>query len=345
MQLPMTMEEVTAPWLQQALSPRWPGIVVHAVKRDNFSHGAATRARLILDYEWTGSGAPPPPTMWLKTGFEAHHDFAMPNYIVEVDFYAKIRRHLKVRSPECYFAGLQEKPAQATLLLEDLVARGATFCKATHPLTPDQVATGLRQLALLHSQPLSAPEMSGLVPIHAVHYATTDRGTKTARYFEWTRAFAGPVCLLDAERIRAGFEVYWKMIFGGPRALVHGDSHVGNSYIDADGQVCFLDWQGYGTGYWMQDVPYFLIGALDLPDRRACERDLFRYYLGEREKLGAKMPAFDDVWDDYRRAVYFGFITWIGNEDTWQPPAVNMAQYARFAVAMIDHDTFRVLGV
>jgi aminoglycoside phosphotransferase (APT) family kinase protein len=154
-----------------------------------------------------------------------------------------------------------------------------------------------------------------------------------------------PAVLRRADKLRASRDIYWKMIFDAPHVLLHGDPHVGNSYIAPGDSVSFLDWQGYGTGYWMHDVPYFLIGALDLPDRRACERDLLRHYLARREALGAKMPSVDEVWDDYRRAVIFGFITWLGNEDVWQLPETNLAQCVRFSVAMIDHDVFRALGV
>jgi aminoglycoside phosphotransferase (APT) family kinase protein len=341
----MRMEEVTAEWLQHALSARWPGIAVRGVTRDHFSHGAATRARLSVECAWQGAGDAPPRTMWLKTGFEAHHDFAMPNYSVEVDFYRTIRAALPIRSPSSYFAMVQDQPPQATILLEDLTSRNVVFGSATKPMTLDQAASGLDQLAILHSQPLATPQLARLKPITAVRYATEERGTRSERYFQWTRAFAAPVVLHDAERIRRGFDIYWKMIFGGPACLLHGDAHVGNSYIEPGDAVSFLDWQGYGTGYWIHDVPYFLIGALDLPDRRSSERDLLKHYLGRRQQLGAKMPAFEQVWADYRRAVLFGFITWLGNEDTWQRPEVNLAQFARFSVAMIDHDVFKLLGV
>ncbi|MET0988598.1 MAG: phosphotransferase [Steroidobacteraceae bacterium] len=165
------------------------------------------------------------------------------------------------------------------------------------------------------------------------------------RYFKWLRAAAAPVALHRPDKLRAARDIYWKMIFDAPHVLLHGDAHVGNSYIGPDNSVSFLDWQGYGTGYWMHDVPYFLVGALDLPDRRANERDLLQHYLSKRAALGARLPKLEEVWDDYRRAVIFGFITWLGNEDTWQLPETNMAQFARFSVAMIDHEVFRALGV
>jgi hypothetical protein len=345
MRLPMSLEEVTPAWMQEALSERWPGVRVSSVRHDRISHGAATRARLSLTYDAFGGGAPPPATLWLKTGFEAHHDFAMPNYATEVDFYRTIRRVLPIRSPESYFALTQEHPAQATILMEDLTTRGVVFNLATKPLSVNQAASGLEQLALLHSQPLSTPELEHLHNIGAVEHATDDRGRRSERFFKWLRAWAAPAVLHRPDRIRAGYDKYWTMIYAAPHSLLHGDSHVGNSYTEPGDQVSFLDWQGYGTGYWMQDVPYFLIGALDLPDRRSAERDLLGYYLSRRDFHGRKVPSVGDVWDDYRRAVIFGFITWLGNEDFWQLPETNMAQFARFSAAMIDHDVFNALGV
>ena len=345
MRLPMSIEEVTPAWIQEALYARWPGIRVRSVAHDQVSHGAATRARLSLTYDGLGPGAAPPATVWLKTGFEAHHDFAMPNYATEVEFYMTIRRALPIRSPESYFAMTQERPAQATILMEDLTTRGVVFNLAMTPLSVNQAASGLEQLALLHSQPLSMPELKHLHKIAAVEHATDERGRRPERFFKWLRAWAAPVALHSPERIRAAFDKYWAMIYQAPHSLLHGDSHIGNSYTEPGDCVSFLDWQGYGTGYWMHDVPYFLIGALDVPDRRSAERDLLSYYLSRRDFRGRKVPSVDDVWDDYRRAVIFGFITWLGNEDFWQLPETNMAQFGRFSTAMIDHDVFKAFGV
>src|ERR1700735_2111878 len=150
MRLPMSLEEVTPAWVQEALCERWPGIRVSSVRHDRITHGAATRARLTLTYDAFGGGEPPPATLWLKTGFEAHHDFAMPNYATEVDFYRTIRRVLPIRSPESYFALTQEQPPQATILMEDLTTRGVVFNLATKPLSVNQTAYGLEPLALLH---------------------------------------------------------------------------------------------------------------------------------------------------------------------------------------------------
>jgi hypothetical protein len=155
----MSFAEITPTWVQSALSDRWPGLSMRDVSYDTITHGAATRARLKLDFDWKANGDPPPPTMWMKIGFEAHHEFAMPNYAVEVDFYRNIRPLLSIRSPESYFADVQQPPPQAAILLEDLSRRNVVFGYAPRPMTLDQVASGVEQLAILHSQSLAHPKL------------------------------------------------------------------------------------------------------------------------------------------------------------------------------------------
>lgn len=345
MPLPMRIEEVTAAWLQDCLSPHWPGLSIQSVTCDQLIHGAATKARLLIDYDWTGAGEPPPSSMWLKTGFEAHHEMCMPYYILEVDFYKNVLPLIPVRSPLSYFSNVQVDPPQATLLLEDLLTKNAVFGSALKPMTVEQVASGLEQLALLHSQELNETMLAELQPVSAARETVENFADDAERLFSMPRAYAAPVALHAASQLRTALDVYWRMIYNKEPCLLHGDSHVGNTYIEADNSVCFLDWQGYGTGYWMHDIPYFIIGALDLSERRHSESDLLKYYVSERVNLGAAMPAFDEIWDDYRRAVFHGFIMWLGNQDVWQTPEVNLAQYARFAAAMVDHRSYAALGV
>jgi hypothetical protein len=43
--------------------------------------------------------------------------------------------------------------------------------------------------------------------------------------------------------------------------------------------VGFVDWQTVAVGPWVHDVNYFLVSALDVPDRRVHDRDLLGHYL------------------------------------------------------------------
>ena len=59
-----------------------------------------------------------------------------------------------------------------------------------------------------------------------------------------------------------------------PWCVVHGDSHIGNVFLHADGHPSFVDWQLVQRGPWYLDVGYHLSSCLTIEDRRAHERDL-----------------------------------------------------------------------
>jgi aminoglycoside phosphotransferase (APT) family kinase protein len=55
-----------------------------------------------------------------------------------------------------------------------------------------------------------------------------------------------------------------------PQTLLHGDPHIGSTYVLPDDDVGFLDWQMARRGNWSLDLGYFLQGALTIEDRRAA---------------------------------------------------------------------------
>ena len=62
--------------------------------------------------------------------------------------------------------------------------------------------------------------------------------------------------------------------------LLHGDPHIGNTYVLPGDEVGFLDWQVVRRGNWSQDVGYFLVSALTVADRRESEPELIEAYRG-----------------------------------------------------------------
>ena len=102
--------------------------------------------------------------------------------------------------------------------------------------------------------------------------------------------------------------------------MVHGDAHIGNAYVEPDGRVGFVDWQTVAVGPWVHDVNYFLVSALDVPDRRAHERELLGHYLKALASFGVSAPGLDEAWSDYRRATVHGFLGWLCNLDAGSRP-------------------------
>ena len=64
----------------------------------------------------------------------------------------------------------------------------------------------------------------------------------------------------------------------GPQTLLHGDPHIGNTYVLPGDNVGFLDWQVLHRGNFSLDLGYFLQGAVTPENRRTNEADLVEEY-------------------------------------------------------------------
>lgn len=349
--LPLTTEGVTAAWLSAALRTRYPDVEVTQVEPAQTIEGTATKVRLRLAY---GPHAPRdglPDQMCIKGGFGAHREYlgGMGLYSSEVRFYNEIAPLYELARPASYFGLTQTDPVQGIVALEDLQARGVTFARATRPLSVTLARAGLDALAALHGQSWGddRPRRLGVEPLlgDTTEPILRDFLAALPERFAAPRAFAAAVVLHEPDRLRAAYAAYRAQVQRGAVCVVHGDAHIGNAYVEPDGRVGFVDWQTVTVGSWVHDVNYFLVSALDVPDRRAHERDLLGHYLKALATYGVSAPGLDEAWRAYRRATVHGFLSWLCNLDVWQPAEVNTATYARFGMAMVDHDTYAALGV
>jgi hypothetical protein len=162
-------------------------------------------------------------------------------------------------------------------------------------------------------------------------------------HFSAPYAPALPPSLQDRERILAALKAMWRDDDERPLALSHYDPHLGNTFIDADGRPGFLDWQGVCVAPYIDDVTYFLGGALTIEDRRASERDLLATYLRALAKAGGPELDLDrdGVWLEYQRHHLHGFL-WAVTPPLMQSPENVAAMTARYVAALEDHDSLGV---
>ena len=123
--------------------------------------------------------------------------------------------------------------------------------------------------------------------------------------------------------------------------MLHGDPHIGNTYLLPSGEVGFLDWQVARRGNWSLDLGYFLQGALTVEDRRRSERDLLVEY---RDSLGLpadELPSADEIWLRYRASVAHGLTLWLvtASAGEWQRTDVSVALAQQYSFAYADLDT------
>ncbi|PRC46314.1 aminoglycoside phosphotransferase, partial [Mycobacterium sp. ITM-2017-0098] len=128
--------------------------------------------------------------------------------------------------------------------------------------------------------------------------------------------------------------------------LLHGDAHIGNTYVLPGDDVGFLDWQMLRRGNFSLDLGYFLQGALTIEDRRASERDLIAEYRAALRLPVDEVPTEHDVWLRYRASVAHGLAIWmatLSGGDAWQRADICLAFAQRYATAFVDLDTAEAL--
>ncbi|MDZ4269516.1 MAG: phosphotransferase, partial [Mycobacterium sp.] len=260
---------------------------------------------------------------------------------------------LPLDHPAVYTAIIDEDRRDFLMIMEDVVSRGADPRDSTRPMTVEQAAAGVRGLARLHSEfwgdrltgnptlgwvePFVAFEGLEYAPLHIAHERLGDTVPAEIIGLSGTELFvdiwARYIGSLTAESLSTP-------------TLLHGDPHIGNTYVLPDETVGFLDWQMVRRGGFSLDLGYFLQGALTVEDRRASERDLTLEYRDALRLPADEMPSAEDIWLGYRASVAHGLAIWmatLSGGDAWQRADICLAFAQRYAAAFVDLETPQAL--
>jgi aminoglycoside phosphotransferase (APT) family kinase protein len=137
-----------------------------------------------------------------------------------------------------------------------------------------------------------------------------------------------------------------RLLAAGPCTLLHGDTHVGNTYVlPSDGSGGFLDFQLSVRGHWANDLAYLLATALAPDTRRRYERELLDEYLDEIRRHGVvEPPTRDQALHAYRLAMVWGLVIgWLITPPVNYGPAITEANISRMVTACLDLDSFAAL--
>jgi hypothetical protein len=238
-------------------------------------------------------------------------------------------------------------------MMEDLGSTPGQFGNSTHHLGVDGVAKGLETLAVLHGALWDSPTLDAQPWLHTSMDTEVDNEQLLRMYNYWALNLAKPEykAILPKwmyetpELFSHAYDelATFEMAQTAPRCLVHGDAHQGNSFLRADGQRVWHDWQLVRKGRPWRDLTYFMIGALTIDERRASEGDLIKHYRQALSATGAQgVLGQDEAFEQYRRWPVYGMQAWVANVDQWgQGGTINIVD--RFFTAADDLDTIKLL--
>jgi aminoglycoside phosphotransferase (APT) family kinase protein len=136
-----------------------------------------------------------------------------------------------------------------------------------------------------------------------------------------------------------------------PHTYLHGDLHIANAYLTADGKVGVADWQVGLKGSWAFDYAYILATALEIEERRANEHDLLDFYLEQLAAAGGGRIPRQEAWAAYRQATFYPYFAWLYThgrsrlQPRFQPQEVSLMLIERIAAAIDDLDSFEAVGL
>jgi hypothetical protein len=356
-ELPATLEDVTPQWLTAFLSARHPGVKVERVRLHEKTLGTATRVRLECDYA-PGSDAGLPRRMFLKSflidpAAKGVEIAPLSMFRCEVNFYLSMRPELKIETPQVYGCELHESSSHFVVVMEDLLAKQSRFGIATRPYTVDQVRAVLDTVAALHARYWESPRLDG-----EFAWLETHLKGPNAEYFR----HLGPQLLKQeyslspykaeifdpaeypGERLWGALWKLQEVNESERRTVLHGDVHVGNTYVLPQGGGGLLDWQLMRAGCWAHDVTYLIVTGLAPDVRRKHERELVMHYLSALARHGIQSVHADEAWRLHRQNAVWGVLMWLLTPTPLYDRERLTLLLERHRAAVEDLESFEALG-
>ncbi len=360
--VPSSPAKFNLDWLNDVLCRDVPGACVESFDFGRTSSGATDRQALTLHYNDAGVRAGLPPAVFCKYSNSLQQRLWLGNSELmqhEVEFYRAMRSELDIETPKSYHVAYHPRGWQSVVMLEDLGAtKGATFCATTMPMTLDLMKDILGELAKFHGHYWNDPRLDREFTWLRTPLQLFQRFCETFSFRKQVFVGLERADHVVPDALKGINDQLW-LAYGRsceqsnrnpPRTLLHGDPHIGNCYLTAQGKMGINDWQVCMKGNWAWDVTYLLLTALPIEDRRNWERELLSHYRERLAAFGGQPGTFDELWQDYRRHTLHALMGWLVTigaggvqPKQQQVDKVSLDVIQRAAAAMVDLESIACL--
>jgi hypothetical protein len=320
---PRAPDDVTPAWLDTVLHGSGAvgsARVIAAMPAVVGTGQMGTSVRYTLVYDGDAAGAPGSVVCKFASSDPTSRSTGVQlrTYEVEVAFYRDVARTVDMRIPHCHFGEIDLETGEFVLVLEDLAP-----CRQGDQLagcTLDEAGLAMEELAKLHAPRWNDPALAG------VEWLNRNATAESLAFSEMLLPQLLPGFLARyADRLAPRHVALAELLMRniarflrdrpGPRAVQHGDYRLDNMLFgtEAGGDpLAVVDWQTVVWGPPAIDAAYFLGAGLPVEERGRHERALVRRYHDALLARGVRDYAWDDLWLDYRRYAFGGFLMAIG---------------------------------
>lgn len=263
----------------------------------------------------------------------------------EAHFYRHLAPSLSITIPNAVYSAFDETLPHSVIVMDDLVAGGATFFSPLSPFSVEQSATTLDEMARFHAGHWGDTATVAAMPWLYGDAAKLGMSLPLEEHqglLDDPRTAGLPAPLGDATTVRRAYAQLLALAGRDVPCLVHADAHVGNLYATPDGGIGIIDWQLVQSSWWALDVAYHIVAALTTDDREQAERDLVAHYVDSLRRHGVDdAPDAETAWRGYRLGLAYGYFLWSITRRVDPPIIVEYTQ--RLGRAVVDHGSLDLL--
>jgi Ecdysteroid kinase-like family len=308
---PWRSTDITAGWLTAHLARHVPGAVAMSAAPLDGTTGTTDRRRLRVTWNEAGERAGLPNNLFIKSTPLSAKNRCMVGpldmAVNEVRFYKSAAAELGGAVPTARYA-YAGMGARFLIVLDDVVADGGRTYAVADRCDIEHARGLIDFFAALHSRFWASPRFQR--DLTWARTWSTRPGSAILNYFykrgrrdalRLNHPASTPAVHAVAAALDDHADAYYKEFEAGPLTLLHGDSHLGNSFSWADGRSGMLDWQVVWQGPGLREVAYWMTTGLDVDMRRTQERDLLdRYLEGLRRGGVPEVPTSNAAFERYR---------------------------------------------